>query len=103
MHIPTFVFIFILFQKNILLLLLYPKHVIKPLWYNLGCYSLTSYLANNTPECEPGMLEFFPPGDSRICLHAIQLIHNGLARGLDTFGTARPGIVCIAACLSWRT
>ena len=34
MHIPTFVFIFILFLKNILLLLLYPKHVIN----NLGCY-----------------------------------------------------------------
>ena len=40
MHIPTFVFIFILFLQNILLLLLYPKHVIKPLGYNLGCYSL---------------------------------------------------------------
>ena len=39
MHIPTFVFIFILFLTNILLLLLYPKHVIKPLGYNLGCYS----------------------------------------------------------------
>ena len=39
MHIPTFVFIFILFLKNILLLLLYPKHVIKLLGYNLGCYS----------------------------------------------------------------
>ena len=38
MHIPTFVFIFILFHRNILLLLLYPKHVIKPLGYNLGCY-----------------------------------------------------------------
>ena len=38
MHIPTFVFIFILFRINILLLLLYPKHVIKPLGYNLGCY-----------------------------------------------------------------
>ena len=38
MHIPTFVFIFILFRKNILLLLLYPKHVIKLLGYNLGCY-----------------------------------------------------------------
>ena len=38
MHIPTFVFIFILFWTNILLLLLYPKHVIKPLGYNLGCY-----------------------------------------------------------------
>ena len=34
MHIPTFVFIFILFLKNILLLLLFPKHVIN----NLGCY-----------------------------------------------------------------
>ena len=40
MHIPTFVFIFILFLKNLLLLLLYPKHVIKLLWCNLGCYSL---------------------------------------------------------------
>ena len=39
MHIPTFVFIFILFLKNILLLLLYPKHVIKLLGYNLGCYT----------------------------------------------------------------
>ena len=39
MHIPTFVFIFILFRTNILLLLLYPKHVIKPLGNNLGCYS----------------------------------------------------------------
>ena len=39
MHIPTFVFIFILFRKNILLLLLYPKHVIKRLGYNLGCYN----------------------------------------------------------------
>ena len=38
MDIPTFVFIFILFRTNILLLLLYPKHVIKPLGYNLGCY-----------------------------------------------------------------
>ena len=38
MYIPTFVFIFILFLKNILLLLLYPKHVIKLLGYNLGCY-----------------------------------------------------------------
>ena len=38
MHIPTFVFIFILFLKNILLLLLYPKHVTKLLGYNLGCY-----------------------------------------------------------------
>ena len=38
MHIPTFVFIFILFLKNILLLLLFPKHVIKLLGYNLGCY-----------------------------------------------------------------
>ena len=26
-------------KKNILLLLLYPKHVIKPLEYNLGCYN----------------------------------------------------------------
>ena len=40
MHIPTFVFIFILFLKNILLLLLYPKHVIKLLGYNLGCYKI---------------------------------------------------------------
>ena len=39
MHIPTFVFIFILFLKNILLLLLYLKHVIKLLGYNLGCYT----------------------------------------------------------------
>ena len=39
MHIPTFVFIFILFLKKILLLLLYPTHVIKPLGYNLGCYN----------------------------------------------------------------
>ena len=38
MHIPTFVFIFILFRTLILLLLLYPKHVIKPSGYNLGCY-----------------------------------------------------------------
>ena len=38
MHIPTFVCIFILFWTNILLLLLYPKHIIKPLGYNLGCY-----------------------------------------------------------------
>ena len=29
---------FILFHKNILLLLLYPKHVIQLLWYNLGYY-----------------------------------------------------------------
>ena len=42
MHIPTFVFIFILFLKNILLLLLYPKHVIKLLRYNLGCYSFAT-------------------------------------------------------------
>ena len=52
MHIPTFVFIFILFLKNILLLLLYPKHVIKLLGYNLGCYrqreSNNIRLANNT-------------------------------------------------------
>ena len=27
-------------MKNILLLLLYPKHVIKPLRYNLGCYNI---------------------------------------------------------------
>ena len=27
------------FRKNILLLLLYPKHVIKLLWHNLRCYS----------------------------------------------------------------
>ena len=40
MDIPTFVFIFILFLKNKLLLLLYPKHVIKLLGYNLGCYTL---------------------------------------------------------------
>ena len=39
MHNPTFVFIFILFLKNILLLLLYPKHVIKLLGYNLGCFT----------------------------------------------------------------
>ena len=43
MHIPTFVFIFILFLKNIPLLLLYPKHVIKPLGYNLGCYIWPPY------------------------------------------------------------
>ena len=34
-----FIFIFILFQKNILLLLLYLKHVIKLLGHNLGCYN----------------------------------------------------------------
>ena len=39
MHIPTFVFIFILFRTIILLLLLYPTHVIKLLGYNLGCYT----------------------------------------------------------------
>ena len=38
MYIPTFVFIFILFRIIILLLLLYPTHVIKLLRYNLGCY-----------------------------------------------------------------
>ena len=38
MHIPTFVFIFILFQIIILLLLLYPKHVRKLLGSNLGCF-----------------------------------------------------------------
>ena len=38
MHIPTFVFIFILFRINILFLLLYPKHVRKQLGSNLGCY-----------------------------------------------------------------
>ena len=35
-----FIFSIILFWKNIHLLLLYPKHVIKLLWYNLGCYTL---------------------------------------------------------------
>ena len=40
MHIPTFIFIFILFRTNILLFLLYPTHVIKPLGYNLGCYRM---------------------------------------------------------------
>ena len=51
MHIPTFIFIFILFLKNVLLLLLYPKHVIKLLGYNLGCYIVIGtlmYLANYT-------------------------------------------------------
>ena len=33
------IFSIILFRKNILLLLLYLKHVIKLLGYNLGCYS----------------------------------------------------------------
>ena len=33
-----FIFNIILFWKNIHLLLLYPKHVIKLLGYNLGCY-----------------------------------------------------------------
>ena len=42
MHIPTFVFIFILFRTNILLLLLYPKHFIKLFGYNLGCYICTA-------------------------------------------------------------
>ena len=44
MHIPTVVFIFILFQINILLLLLCPKHVIKQLGYNLGCYRCPYWL-----------------------------------------------------------
>ena len=34
-----FIFRIILFLKNIHLLLLYPKHVIKLLGYNLGCYT----------------------------------------------------------------
>ena len=33
-----FIFSIILFRKNIHLLLLYQKHVIKLLGYNLGCY-----------------------------------------------------------------
>ena len=33
-----FIFRIILFRKNILLLLLYPKHVIKLSWHILGCY-----------------------------------------------------------------
>ena len=49
MHIPTFFFIFILFLKNILLLLLYPKHVIKLLGYNLGCYIV---LTLREPPCQ---------------------------------------------------
>ena len=31
-------------EKNILLLLLYPKHVVKPLGYNLGCYRSGPYI-----------------------------------------------------------
>ena len=46
MHISTFVFIFILFLKNILLRLLYPKHVIKLLGYNLGCYKYSGLGSN---------------------------------------------------------
>ena len=48
MHIPTFVFIFILFRKNILLLLLYPKHVIKLLGCNLGCYTSLDHIGATT-------------------------------------------------------
>ena len=53
MHIPTFVFIFILFRINIPLLLLYPKHVIKLLGYNFGCYKAKVELISNlpTPKC----------------------------------------------------
>ena len=46
MHISTFVFIYILFRTNILLLLLYPKHIIKQLGYNLGCYIVHSILGS---------------------------------------------------------
>ena len=49
MHIPTFIFIFILFRTIILLLLLYPTHVIKLLGYNLGCYK-TSQLCGEKNE-----------------------------------------------------
>ena len=36
-----FIFSILLFRKNILLLLLYPKHIIKPLGYNLGRYKFS--------------------------------------------------------------
>ena len=39
-----FIFSIILFRKNIHLLLLYPKHVVKLSWYNLGCYSGSKYI-----------------------------------------------------------
>ena len=52
MHIPTFIFIFILFWTNILLLLLYPKHVIKLLGYNLGCYMLDMPSPSNIKEVQ---------------------------------------------------
>ena len=42
-------FIFILFRKNILLLLLYPRHVIKLVGHNLGCYIIDMNNHNFNP------------------------------------------------------
>ena len=42
-----FIFSIVLFQKNIHFLLLYPKHVIKLLGYNLGCYMINLDVFNN--------------------------------------------------------
>ena len=46
-----FIFNIILFRKNIHLLLLYPRHVIKLSGHNLGCYIedwLVSYIFRNS-------------------------------------------------------
>ena len=68
MHIPTFVFIFILFLKNILLLLLYPKHVIKLLGYNLGCY-------NSPPLKKISSSKFI--SDSKSCGYCALIVASG--------------------------
>ena len=44
-----FIFSFILFWKNIHVLLLYPKHVIKLSGYNLGCYKTSPSQMMKTP------------------------------------------------------
>ena len=68
MHIPTFFFIFILFRTLILLLLLYPKHVIKPLGYNLGCY-------NSPPLKKISSSKFIP--DSKSCGYCTLIVASG--------------------------
>ena len=74
MHIPTFVFIFILFLKNILLLLLYLKHVIKMLGYNLGCYnpSLICMLLDSLEY----LADFAVPQAEDPFDHCVHLLHN---------------------------
>ena len=46
-----FMFNILLFRKNILLLLLYPKHVIKLLGYNFGCYTHPFYAMSVHMKC----------------------------------------------------